>query len=67
MKENEQALKQLLSIDDSNHSHQQRTRMIVQGVNWLTLLQEILQLFFYRVPLSVADILTKSISLKEKD
>jgi hypothetical protein len=41
--------------------------MIVQGVNWLTLLQEILQLFFYRVPLSVADILTKSISLKEKD
>jgi len=46
----EKKLADLLSIEQSNHTPAQRTSMIIQGVNWLTLIQEVLILFIYRVP-----------------
>ena len=58
-------LEHLLSIDDSNHTHEQRTGMIIQGVNWLTLVQEILLLFFYRLPTALVSLFQTSIHKKE--
>lgn len=61
----ENKLKNLLSIDDSQHSTEQRTSMIIQGVNWLTLIQEILILFIYVMPLAIFS-MAKTLS-KTKD
>ncbi|WP_040726295.1 hypothetical protein [Thiomicrorhabdus sp. Kp2] len=61
----ENKLKNLLSIDDSQHSKEQRTSMIIQGVNWLTFIQEILILFIYVMPLAIFS-MAKTLS-KTKD
>ena len=49
----ENKLKQLLSIDHKQNTPEERVLMIVQGVNWLTLLQDVFSLFFYKVPLAL--------------
>ena len=55
----EKKLEKLLSIEQSNHSHKERTAMIMQGVNWLTLLQELIFLYCYRIPLSIIEMIQK--------
>ena len=46
----EKKLEKLLSIEDREHTPAERTSMIIQGVNWLTLMQSILILFIHHVP-----------------
>lgn len=50
-------LEKLLTIDDAHHSATQRKNMIIQGVNWLTLMQELMLLFFYKLPLALINLL----------
>jgi|GEM_PF-4361696 len=54
---NETKLKTLLSIENRNHTPEQRTSMIVQGVNWLGLLQGILILFIHKMPAALFSML----------
>ena len=54
---NEQKLKSLLNIEERNHTPAQRTSMIIQGVNWLTLMQAILVLFIQKVPTALLGML----------
>lgn len=61
----ENQYKKLLSIDEKNHSHKERTAMIIQGVNWLTLIQEILILFIYKIPLTCLSLLQTVSNKKE--
>ncbi|WEJ62533.1 hypothetical protein [Thiomicrorhabdus lithotrophica] len=63
----EKKLESLLSIDDSNHTSEQRTSMIIQGVNWLTLVQEILVLFIYKLPAAVISMLQASANKRNPD
>ncbi|BCN92601.1 hypothetical protein THMIRHAM_03860 [Thiomicrorhabdus immobilis] len=58
-------LKKLLSIDEKNHSHKERTAMIIQGVHWLTLIQEMLILFIYKIPLACLSLLQTVSNQKE--
>ncbi|MBN2865220.1 MAG: hypothetical protein JXK16_04375 [Thiotrichales bacterium] len=50
---NEQKLKSLLNIEERNHTPAERTSMIIQGVNWLTLMQAMLILFVHKLPLAM--------------
>jgi len=63
----EKKLESLLSIDASNHTSEQRTSMIIQGVNWLTLVQEILVLFIYKLPAAVISMLQASANKRNPD
>ncbi|MDX1353013.1 MAG: hypothetical protein R3254_08375 [Thiomicrorhabdus sp.] len=52
-KMDEGKLKELLSIDQEHSSKEERALMILQGVNWLTLIQEVFILFIHKVPLAL--------------
>lgn len=54
---NEEKLKSLLNIEERNHTPAQRTSMIIQGVNWLTLMQALLILFVHKLPMALFGIL----------
>ncbi|WP_321326126.1 hypothetical protein [Thiomicrorhabdus sp.] len=49
----EDKFKKLLSLDNSKNTPAQRASMIIQGVNWLTLVQEVFILFLYKLPLAL--------------
>jgi len=64
---NEAKLKTLLSIDHHTHSPAQRSSMIMQGINWLGLVQAILVLFVYHMPVALFDLLQSALlTQKEK-
>ncbi|MEA3405455.1 MAG: hypothetical protein U9R28_06920 [Pseudomonadota bacterium] len=58
-------LEELLSIDDTHHTSEQRTSIIIQGVNWLTLLQDVMVLFFYKLPSALISMLQTTTQKKE--
>ena len=61
----EDKLKQLPTIEENNHNKEQRASMILQGVNWLTLIQGILILFIYQIPLAITSMLKTLSHTKE--
>jgi len=62
----EDKLKQILSIDHKQNTSEERGILIIQGVNWLTLVQEVFSLFFYKVPMALIS-MTKTIAHQKEN